>query len=466
MSDVPPTPNLHPYPAYRHSGIQWLGDMPDHWKVRRGGWLFRKMDRPVRDADEVVTCFRDGTVTLRKNRRTEGFTNSVKEIGYQGVRTGDLVIHQMDAFAGAVGVSDSDGKGTPVYSVCYATRHADPFYFAHIVREMARSQWISALAKGIRERSTDFRYTDFARQHLPLPPLHEQRAIVRYLDRVDRRIRRYVAAKRKLIALLEEERQAIINQAVTRGLEPNVPLKPSGVGWLGDVPEHWDMRRLKTVARIRYGLGQPPEELAEGLPLIRATNVERGKIVEKDLIRVDPDSVPVGRDALLGAQEIIVVRSGAYTADSAIVPKSYEGAVAGYDMVLAVRRAKPEFVAKALLSTYLRDEQLIPMSTRSAQPHLNAEELGSALLLVPPLTEQAAIVEHVDKATVAIDSAIARVRRQIELTEEYRTRLIADVVTGKLDAREAAVQLPGETGGLEPAGESGPLKNGSYEALH
>ena len=108
---------LHPYPDYKPSGLPWLGDMPAHWEVRRAGWLFRKMDRPVRDTDQMITCFRDGTVTLRKNRRTEGFTESLQEIGYQGIRRGDLVIHQMDAFAGAVGVSDSDGKGTPVYSV-------------------------------------------------------------------------------------------------------------------------------------------------------------------------------------------------------------------------------------------------------------------------------------------------------------------------------------------------------------
>ena len=105
----------------------------------------------------------------------------------------------------------------------------------------------------------------------PLPPLPEQAAIVRYLDYVDRRIRRYVGAKRKLIALLEEEKQAVINQAVTRGLDPNVQLKPSSVEWLGDVPEHWEVRRLKTVGRIRYGLGQPPREADDGLPFIRAT---------------------------------------------------------------------------------------------------------------------------------------------------------------------------------------------------
>ena len=210
------------------------------------------------------------------------------------------------------------------------------------------------------------------------------------------------------------------------------------------MPEHWEVRRAKILGRIRYGLGQPPREAADGLPLIRATNVERGRIVEKDLIRVDPSDVPVGRDALLRVQEIIVVRSGAYTADSAIIPTAYAGAVTGYDMVMTITGALPKYMAFALLASYLRDDQLIVASTRSAQPHLNAEELGAALVLVPALPEQLAIAEYLDKATAHCDAASARTRRQIELVEEYRTRLIADVVTGKLDVREAAARLPDE----------------------
>ena len=159
----------------------------------------------------------------------------------------------MDAFAGSVGVSDSDGKGTPVYSVCRPKPNANAHYYALVIREMARNLWIAALATGIRERSTDFRYSTLARQLLPLPPLPEQAAIVRYLDYTDRRIRRYVSAKRKLIALLEEEKQAVIDQAVTRGLDPSVRLKPSGVDWLGDVPEHWEVRRLSQVSGILRG---------------------------------------------------------------------------------------------------------------------------------------------------------------------------------------------------------------------
>ena len=148
--------------------------------MERGKWLFRKMDRPIREADEVITCFRDGIVTLRKNRRVRGFTESLKEIGYQGIRRGDLVIHGMDAFAGAIGVADSDGKGTPVYSVCEPGPTANAQYYAYALREMARSQWIQSLTKGIRERSTDFRFGGFGSQLLPLPPLPEQAAIVRF----------------------------------------------------------------------------------------------------------------------------------------------------------------------------------------------------------------------------------------------------------------------------------------------
>ena len=270
-----------------------------------------------------------------------------------------------------------------------------------------------------------------------LPPPEEQTAIVRHLDDADQRIRAYVSAKERLIALLEEERQAVIHRAVTQGLDPNVELKPSGVEWLGDMPEHWGVGRLKAVSEIRYGLGQPPRESATGLPLIRATNVSRGHIAEKDLLRVDPADVPVGRDAFLREKEIIVVRSGAYTADSAIIPREYTGSVTGYDMVVNVTGAIPEFIAAALLSKYLRDDQLIVASNRAAQPHLNAEELGAAFILLPPLPEQGSIVQHLERVNTDIDTGVSLARRQIELIEEYRTRLIADVVTGKIDVREA-----------------------------
>ncbi|NOZ78089.1 MAG: hypothetical protein GXP48_02680 [Acidobacteria bacterium] len=211
--------DLKPYPAYKNSGVEWLGEVPTHWEVRRAKTLFTKVERPVRPMDEVVTCFRDGVVTLRRNRRTQGFTESLKEIGYQGIRRGDLVIHAMDAFAGAVGVADSDGKGTPVYAVCVPRPGANAYFFALVVREMARNEWILALSKGIRERSTDFRYGTFASQWLPVPPLPEQAVIVSFLEGHTTRIDRGVDATRREISLLNELRTRLIADVVRGNLD-------------------------------------------------------------------------------------------------------------------------------------------------------------------------------------------------------------------------------------------------------
>ena len=184
--------------------VPWIKQMPAHWGLVRGKNLYQKMQRPTSDTDEVVTCFRDGTVTLRKNRRTTGFTESLKEIGYQGIRKGDLVIHVMDAFAGSIGVSDSDGKGTPVYSVCQAKGDSNNQYYALLLREMARSGYIQSLYRGIRERSSDFRFEVFAAQFYPVPPREEQDQIVRFLDWKVSSINKLINIKQEQLSKVKE----------------------------------------------------------------------------------------------------------------------------------------------------------------------------------------------------------------------------------------------------------------------
>ena len=230
--------------------------------------------------------------------------------------------------------------------------------------------------------------------------------------------------------------------------KPYPAYRPSGVGWLGEIPAHWEVKRLKTIAEIRYGLGQPPRESPDGMPLVRATNVYRGHITDEDMLFVDPADVPAGRRAFLSTGDIVVVRSGAYTADSAIIPKKYEGAIAGYDMVVTVKEAKSEFIAAALLSPYIRDAQLIVTSARSAQPHLNAEELRDALVLLPPLPEQRAIADFLDRETTRIDALVDKKERLIELLHEKRTALITRAVTRGLESRR-----PMKDSGIEWLGE-------------
>jgi len=149
------------YPEYRDSGVEWIGEIPENWRTIRAKNLFKKMNRLPDQNDDIVTAFRDGTVTLRKNRREDGFTMADKEIGYQKIKKGDLIIHGMDAFAGAIGVSDSEGKASPVYSACVPIRGSVPFFHSYLLRHMSKSKYIFALAKGIRERSTEFRFKEF-----------------------------------------------------------------------------------------------------------------------------------------------------------------------------------------------------------------------------------------------------------------------------------------------------------------
>ena len=404
------------YPASKTSGVEWLDDVPEHWEVVPGRACYTSGQVPNSGLlEKTVLSLSYGQVKVRPEEKLHGLVPSSFET-YQVVKPDDIICRptdlQNDWNSLRFGLSRHKGIITSAY-MCLQTRpNLSRNYGFLLLHTYDLKKVFYGLGSGLRQNLS---WTDFKLLPCLVPPLAEQRSIVRYLDYVNRRIRRYVAAKRKLIALLEEERQAVVNRAVTRGLDPNVGLKPSGVEWLGGVPEHWEMRRLKTLGRIRYGLGQPPRESVDGLPLIRATNVERGRIVDRGLIRVDPSDVPASRDALLRRHEVIVVRSGAYTADSAIIPTAYDGAVAGYDLVVTATGCMAQFMAWALLSTYLRDDQLITASSRAAQPHLNAEELGASMLLVPPIYEQRAIVEHLDKATNDIDAAIARARRQVEL---------------------------------------------------
>ncbi|MHB1453351.1 MAG: restriction endonuclease subunit S [Saccharofermentanales bacterium] len=197
------------------SGISWMGSIPEHWEILRAKNLYKKENRPVLPEYETVTCFRDGTVTLRRNRRTTGFTESIQENGYQGVYPGDLVIHVMDAFAGAVGVSDSEGKCTPVYSICSPKRNLNNEYYAYVLRKMAFTGFIQSLYRGIRERSSDFRFDVFAAQYLPVPPRIEQDAIVEYLKRTCGQIEEMIAAIENEISLVHELRVRTISDVVT-----------------------------------------------------------------------------------------------------------------------------------------------------------------------------------------------------------------------------------------------------------
>ena len=210
------TRGLNPNVSMKQTNIPWLPEVPEHWMILRAKHMFNKEQRPIEDGDDIVTCFRDGEVTLRKNRRITGFTEATDYSHYQHICKGDLVIHQMDAFAGSAGVSDSDGMGTPVLSVCTPkSNNILNEYYAHIVRLMGKNGFILSLYRGIRERSSDFRFDTFANLWLPVPPIEEQKQIVTHITEKTSKIDKLIANINKEIDGIKEFKQRLISDVVT-----------------------------------------------------------------------------------------------------------------------------------------------------------------------------------------------------------------------------------------------------------
>lgn len=207
------TKGLNPDAKMKDSGIQWIGNMPAHWDVIRGKYILRYMQKPVREDDGVITCFRDGEVTLRSNRREDGFTMSDKEIGYQGIDVGDLVVHGMDGFAGSIGISNSRGKASPVLNVLDTDQCKR--YIMYYLRSMAYSDVFLALATGIRVRSCDLRWNKLAELSYPVPPLDEQNAIVKHIDSVLSKADAVITDKKVQLATLDEYKKSLIFEYVT-----------------------------------------------------------------------------------------------------------------------------------------------------------------------------------------------------------------------------------------------------------
>ena len=414
--------HAHAHPAYKPSGIPWLGSVPAHWEVLSGRACYTSNQVLNKGMIEnTVLSLSYGQVKIRPEEKLHGLVPTSFET-YQLVEPDDIVCRptdlQNDWNSLRFGLSRHRGIITAAY-MCLRTRSALTRRYGYLLLHTYDLKKVFyGLGSGLRQ---NLGWTDFKSLPCLVPPLHEQAAIVRYLDHADRRIRRYVDAKRKLIALLEEEKQAIVNQAVTRGLDPNVPLKQSGLEWLGDVPEHWAVRRLKTMCQMKSGEG------------ITAESIETA------------GEYPVyGGNGLRGF-------TSHYTHDGAFALIGRQGALCGN---VHVARGKFWASEHAVVSTLgighdinwfgaiLTAMDLNQYSIAAAQPGLAVERVLNLHLPVPPEQEQKDIANHIGVATTALDTAIARARRQIELLQEYRTRLIADVVTGKLDVREAAVRLP------------------------
>ena len=441
--------DLKPYPAMKNSGVPWLGEVPERWEVKRGKNLFRCIDvRSATGNEELLTVSSARGVVPRRSATVTMF-KAESYLGYKLCWPGDLVINSLWAWARGLGVSRYHGIVSTAYGVYRLRRDSD--CDARFINELVRStpfHWeLQVRSKGVWTSRLQLTDDSFLGAPFPKPPVSEQGAIVRFLKHADRRIKRYIRTKQKLIKLLEEQKQAIIHRAVTLGLDSNVRLKPSGVEWLGDVPEHWDVAAL----RHRYSqvLGKMLDAKritgSHSLPYLRNTDVQWDRInvddlPSMDILATEYDRYTVQKGDLLVCEGGEVGRCAIWLGKLGVC--GFQKALHRLRPVNAARDV-PRFmyyVLRAAAKGNAFDDGHV-----STIAHLTGDKLRAHGFPFPPVTEQKSIVRFLDSVLTQVDQATAVALREISLLREYRTRLIADVVTGKLDVRAAAAKLPDET---------------------
>ncbi len=424
-----------------------MGHVPEHWEIRKLRHLLRPTSERKRPDLPLLSVVRERGVILRDVEDRDENHNFVPDdlTNYKVVRAGQFAMNKMKAWQGSYGISSFDGLVSPAYFV-FSLDGVDGDFFHRAIRSRGYVPFFARASDGVRIGQWDLSQEHMKEILFCVPPLPEQAAIVRYLDHVDWRISRYIRAKQRLIELLEEEKQVIIHRAVTRGLDPNVRLKPSGVEWLGDMPEHWERCRLRNVvAVVTTGSRGWSSYASDTGPLfIRITNLNRGSLELRfdDTMRLNlPDTSEVTRTRIQAGDLLISVT--AYIGSVGLAPEDLEEAYVSQHVARCQPRpgSSSRWLGYVLISTVGQTHGQISLYG-GTKDGLSLDDVKDYQILLPPLDEQLAIVEHVDKTSADIDADIARARRKIALLDEYRTRLIADVVTGKLDVREAAAGLP------------------------
>lgn len=436
---------LKSYPAMKDSGVEWLGEVPEHWHVRKLRHLLTRRTERNRPDLPLLSVVRDKGVIVRDLTDQDGNHNFIPDdlSNYKVVRAGQFVMNKMKAWQGSFGVSGHDGIVSPAYFV-FDLSGTEGGFFHRAIRSRAYVPQFTRASDGVRIGQWDLAESRMREIHFVLPPLPEQAAIVRLLDYADRRIRRYMRAKQKLIKLLEEQKQAIIQRAVTRGLDPDVPLKDSGVEWLGKVPEHWKVYAFSRLAVERADYrGATPRKTDRGVFLVTARNVRKGWIdyeTSKEYVAEEEYST-IMRRGLPRVGDLLLTTEA---------PLGHAALVDREDIALAQRiirfrfdrkRLHSEFALHSVRSPYFQ-HQLNRRATGSTALGIKASKLPELRILCPPPDEQRRILEHIEMHCRPLEVSLERSTQEITLLRELRIRIIADVVTGKLDVRDVAAHLP------------------------
>jgi type I restriction enzyme S subunit len=454
--------DLKPYAEYKESGLPWIGRVPRHWDVqkpRKIGSLLKGAGGTKEDAMLAgIPCVRYGELYTTHTffiRKPKAFIHPDLVSKYTRLQYGDVL------FAASGETFEEIGKSAVNLIEDEAVCGGDIIILRPTVPVHAPflgyvlDCYPSANQKATMGRGTTVKhiYPDELKNLLfPFPPVPEQVAIVRYLEWANGRLERAIRAKRKVIALLNEQKQAIIHRAVTRGLDPAVPLKPSGIPWLGDVPLHWDVLPLKGVCSIQSGITLGKDYAGQALreyPYLRVANVQAGHVKLTVVKTIRVTKAEADRCMLQDGDVLMTEGGDIDKLGRGCVWNAQVSPCLHQNHVFAVRpnqsRLDPRFLSALLGTSYARAYFQSTAKQTTNLAATNKTKLGMFKALLPDVNEQRQILLRLDEELRPVNLAGSRLEREIELLREYRARLVADVVTGKLDVREAAARLPNET---------------------
>ncbi|KNX40411.1 EcoKI restriction-modification system protein HsdS [Roseovarius tolerans] len=442
---------LKPYPAYRDSGLPWLGDVPEHWEVRRNGRLFaERNDTGHGDLPILEVSLRTGVRVrdMDNGTRKQVMTDRSK---YKRAAEGDIAYNMMRMWQGAVGVAPVEGLISPAYVVAGPFPEVEPKYYSYLFRTGDYMREVNKFSRGIVADRNRLYWDEFKQMPSAFPPPAEQQAIADFLDAHGRLVARLIRNKRRLIALLNEQKQAIINRAVTRGLDPAAPMKPTGIDWMPEVPAHWEVKPLK------HWLREPAKALSDKtspeyeFDYLDISCVGTGFLAAQTE-RMKFEDAPSRARQIVQKGDTIISTVRTYLKAVYFIEDEWPDLIAstGFAVLRPVEAVEPRLLGYVLQSgTFI--ERVIRASIGVAYPAISEGRLCTLHVTFPPeLTEQKAILDHIASETAAFDTAIEKAQNEIALIREYRERLIADVVTGKLDVRDVAIKAPAD-GAIEDA---------------
>ena len=422
------------YEHYKDSGVEWLGDIPEHWETRRIKYIFNEINERSEDGNEDLLSVSQYTGVTNKSDKVEAggmLTNAETLEGYKKVSKGDLVSNIMLAWNGSLGFSPFNGITSPAYSIYRIYGENNNRYFHYLLRTELYKAEFKRNSSGVIESRLRLYTDDFFKIEAILLFFPEQTAIAQFLDDKTTKIDQAIAIKQQQIALLKERKQILIHKAVTRGLNDKVALKDSGVEWIGKIPEHWEVKKLKFATKIFRGKfthrPRNDERMYDGeYPFFQTGDVARaGKYLSLFKQTLNEKGLRV---STLFPKGTIVITIAANIGDISIldIDACFPDSIVGFE--------PNNFIEKHFLynSLLVMKEQFMSSTIKNTQMNLNVDRIGSNSIAIPPLSEQKEIANYIETASAKIETAISIKEQEIEKLQEYKSSLINSVVTGKV----------------------------------